>query len=207
MQELQSNPKWIEAQKKYKNDKEKLSQEQMKLYKELGINPFSSCLPTIIQFPIIIGLYQAVIRALSSTPIELLNFTRYVYSDFLDISSVFPLNSQFLWMDLGRPERLFIPFLNIGIPVLALVVLVTSYMQSKLMQPPSTGAGDQGAMMSNMMSIYMPFLMGYLALTLSSGLALYFLVSNVAGIIQYAMMGKLNWDNMKLFTKRAPIKK
>ena len=56
-------------------------------------------------------------------------------------------------------------------------------------------------MMSSMMTIYMPFLMGYLALTLASGLALYFFVSNVLSIVQYAIMGKLNWDN--LLPKRA----
>lgn len=72
MQALQSDKRWIEAQKKYKDDKEKLSQEQMKLYKELGINPFAACLPTIIQFPIIIGLYQSIMLGLASSPIELL---------------------------------------------------------------------------------------------------------------------------------------
>src|SRR3990172_759993 len=59
MQDLQKNEKWIKAQEKYKGDKEKLAQEQMALYKELGINPFASCLPTLIQLPIIFGLYQA----------------------------------------------------------------------------------------------------------------------------------------------------
>src|SRR5690242_7930643 len=58
MQNLQKDKRYLEIQKKYKDDREKLSQEQMKLYKEMGINPFGSCLPTLIQFPIIIGLYQ-----------------------------------------------------------------------------------------------------------------------------------------------------
>ena len=51
-------------------------------------------------------------------------------------------------------------------------------------------------MMTNMMNIYMPLLMGYLAYTLSSGLALYFVVSNLIGILQYAMLGKVNWKNL-----------
>ena len=72
MQDLQKDKRYIDMQKKYKGDKEKLAQEQMKLYKELGINPLSSCLPTIIQFPIIIGLYQSIIRSLASTPMQLL---------------------------------------------------------------------------------------------------------------------------------------
>lgn len=53
MQDLQKDKRYIEMQKKYKDDKEKLAAEQMKLYKELGISPFASCLPTLIQFPIL----------------------------------------------------------------------------------------------------------------------------------------------------------
>ena len=196
MQDLQKDKRWIEIQAKHKGDKEKLSQEQMKLYQELGINPLSSCLPTLIQFPIIIGLYQAVIQALASTPVELLKLTGHVYPWLLKVESLIPLNSQFLWMDLGSPERLNLPFLSFGIPVLAIVVTASTYIQSKLLTPPSSSPGDQTAMMSNMMTLYMPFLMGCLALTLASGLSLYFLVSNIIGIAQYAILGKVNWRNL-----------
>lgn len=206
MQELQNNKRWIDIQKKYKNDKEKLSQEQMKIYKELGINPFASCLPTLIQFPVIIGLYQSVIKSLAATPIELIELTRYIYPSLIDASGLIPLNSQFLWMNLGQPERLYLPFLSFGIPVLAIIVTGTSYLQSKLMKPPSTNPNDQSEMMGNMMTLYMPFLMGYLALTLSSGLALYFLVSNIVGILQYAALGRLNWNNLFPSRKSAEIK-
>lgn len=196
MQDLQKDKRWIDMQAKYKNDKEKLAQEQMKLYKELGINPLASCLPTVIQFPIIIGLYQSVIKSLASSPIELLALTRHINFSFLKVSELIPLNNQFLWMDLGQPERLNIPFLNFGIPILAIIVIATTYMQSKLMSTSPAGSNDQAAMMGNMMNIYMPLLMGWLALTLASGLALYFVASNVVGILQYAIMGKLNWKNL-----------
>ncbi|MDZ4159626.1 MAG: YidC/Oxa1 family membrane protein insertase [Anaerolineaceae bacterium] len=196
MQDMQKNKRWLDIQAKHKNEKERLAQEQMKLYKELGINPMASCLPTLLQFPIIIGLYQAVIQALASTPIELLSLARHAYPSLVNVAAIIPLNSQFLWMDLGQPERLFLPFLPVGIPILAIVVVASTYVQSKLMQPASSSSSDQGAMMGNMMNIYMPFLMGYLALTLASGLALYFLVSNLVGILQYALMGKVNWKNL-----------
>ena len=96
--------------------------------------------------------------------------------------------------------------------VLAIIVVVSTYIQSKIMTPPPTpGADNQAAMMSNMMNLYMPFLMGYLAYTLASGLALYFLVSNLAGIGQYALMGKVNWKNLlpsfNKQTQTAPVKK
>lgn len=196
MQQLQSDPEWKAIQEKYKNDREKLAEEQMKRYKELGINPFASCLPMLIQFPIIIGLYQTIIQAMANTPMDMLRLVRHVWPWLLDVHSVLPLNSQFLWIaDLGQPERLYLPFLNFGIPILAIIVMVTTYVQSKLLTPP-TNPGDQTAQMSNIMNLYMPFFMGYLALTLSSGLALYFVVSNVVGILQYAILGKANWKNL-----------
>jgi YidC/Oxa1 family membrane protein insertase len=208
MSQLQENKEWQEIQKKYKNDKEKLAQEQMRLYKELGINPLGACLPTLIQFPIILGLYQGVIRAMASTPMEMLGLSKLVIPGLLNVASVIPLNSQFLWMDLGEPERLVLPFLPFGIPVLAIVVMITTYLQSRLMQPATgTGSGnDQAAMMGKMMNLYMPFLMGYLALTLASGLALYFFVSNLVGVIQYAVLGKVNWRNLLPSRKAVNVK-
>lgn len=196
MQDLQNDKRYLEIQKKYKDDKERLAQAQMKLYQELGISPFSSCLPTLIQLPIIIGLYQSIIRSLANTPIELLNLTRQIYPGLLNVAELVPLNSRFLWMDLGQPERLFLPFLSFGIPVLAIVVVTVSFMQSKLMQPPASPGNEQAAMMGNMMTIYMPVLMGYMALSLASGLALYFTVSSVVAILEYAIMGRLKWKNL-----------
>ncbi len=202
MQELQKNPEWIKIQEKYKGDKEKLAQEQMRLYKELGINPFASCLPTLIQFPIIIGLYQAVIAALASTPVDILNLIRNIYPGFLKVESLIPLNSHFLWMDLGQPERLFIPGIPWGIPVLVVIVVITTYVQSKLIATPSANPKDQTSAMTNAMNLYMPIFMGYLAWTLASGLALYFVASNLIGIGQYALLGKVNWSNVIPWKKK-----
>ncbi|NLG97483.1 MAG: YidC/Oxa1 family membrane protein insertase [Chloroflexi bacterium] len=193
MQELQRNEKWLEIQKKYKDDKERLAQEQMKLYKELGINPFASCLPLLIQFPIIIGLYQAIIQGMSNTPMDMLKLSRHIYPGFLDPAQVIPLNNHFLWMNLGQPERLYV--FGIGIPVLAILVVITTFLQSRLITPPSN-PGDQTAQMTGMMNLYMPIFMGYLAFTLASGLSLYFVVSNVFGILQYALLGKANWKSL-----------
>jgi YidC/Oxa1 family membrane protein insertase len=192
MQNLQNDKEWQAIQKKYAKDREKLAQEQMRIYREKGINPFSSCLPTLIQFPIIIALYQSIIRALASTPLELLKLSRSI--SLPNVSELIPLNSKFLWMDLGRPEAVLI--FGVGIPTLAVVVAITTYIQAKLTMPTSATPGDQSAAMSNMMSIYMPLLLGYFALTFASGLSIYFITSNVLGIVQYAMQGKANWRNL-----------
>jgi YidC/Oxa1 family membrane protein insertase len=204
MQELQKDKEWLDIQKKYAKDREKLASEQMRIYKERGINPFASCLPTLIQFPIIIGLYQSITRALAATPLGLLQLAGGIYPAFLNAALLIPLNSKFLWMDLGRPEGIpfptgfSLPFLPYGFPTLAIIVAATTYLQTKLTLPPSGtgGTNDQSAAMNSMMSIYMPLLLGYFALNFASGLAVYFVTSNVLGIVQYASMGRVNWRNL-----------
>jgi YidC/Oxa1 family membrane protein insertase len=197
MQDMQKSKEYLAMQKKYKKDKQKLQQEQMKLYKEMGVNPLGSCLPTLIQFPVIIGLYQSIIRALAVTPKQMTALFYNIYP-FSDVAKLLPIDSTFLWMDLSQPERLYV--FGYGIPVLAIIVLITTFFQSKLITPPSQ-PGEQGAQMTQMMNLYMPLLMGYLALTFAAGLALYFVTSNVITILQYALMGKANWKNLNPFKK------
>ena len=199
MQTLQTDPRYKKIQEKYKDDKERLAQEQMKLYKELGINPMGSCLPTLIQFPLILGLWQSVGRAMAASPFELFRLQQSIYPGFIDQAVVLPLQNRFLWMNLGQPERLNV--FGIAIPFLTILVVASTYLQSKLIEPPSSG-NDQSAMMTKSMSIYMPLLMGFMAYSLASGLALYFFTSNVVGIVQYAILGRANWANVLPFIKQ-----
>src|SRR5258706_50096 len=193
MQELQTDKEWQDIQKKYAKDREKLAQEQMRIYKARGINPSASCLPTLIQFPTIIGLYQSISRAMAATPLTMLQLARTVYP-FLNIQNIIPLNSHFLWMDLGRPESIAI--FGFALPTLAVIVALTTYIQSKLTMPASTNPNDQTAAMSGMMSIYMPLMLGWFALNFASGISIYFITSNLLGIIQYAATGRANWRNL-----------
>jgi YidC/Oxa1 family membrane protein insertase len=195
MTEFQQSKQWQDIQKKYKGDKEKLAQEQMNLYKELGISPFASCLPSIIQIPLIFGLYQSIMRALAASPEQLLILTKAVspLMTFFHINtaSLVPLNSTFLWMNLGQPERVYL--FGFGIPFLAIIVAITTWIQSKVTMPASTNPGDQSAMMNKSMTMMMPLMLGYFALTFASGLSIYFVTGNLIGIAQYAMLGKVNW--------------
>lgn len=206
MMRLQQDPRWKEIQEKYKHDRERLAQEQMKLYRELGVNPFGSCLPLLLQLPIIFGLYQAIMLALGNTPAQLLELVRHLYPA-LQAQRLLPIDSRFLWMDLAQPERLTLPFLPVGIPVLAILVGLTTYLQSKLMAqatkpktPPAKDRSrkkaakqqpDQMEAMTRMMNIYMPLFLGYITMTFPAGLGLYFLVSNVVTIFQYILLGKI----------------
>jgi YidC/Oxa1 family membrane protein insertase len=123
----------------------------------------------------------------------MLQLARTAYP-FLNIESIIPLNSRFLWMDLSRPES--IPVFGFALPTLAIIVALTTYVQSKLTMPPTANPGDQSAMMGNMMSIYMPLLLGWFALTFASGISVYFIISNLLGIVQYAATGRANWRNL-----------
>lgn len=195
MQALQNDKEWLEIQKKYAKDREKLAQEQMRLYRDRGINPFGSCLPTLIQFPILFALIPAITYAIGSTPLSLLKLSRLIYP-FQDVTALVPLNSKFLWMDLGLPERTIV--LGFAIPVLALIVAFTTYIQTKLTMPatPSAGSNDQAAATGRMMAIYMPVMLFLFSINYASGLAVYFITSNILAIVQYAMMGKVNWRNL-----------
>lgn len=205
MQELQGSKKWQDLQKKYKDDKQKLQEEQLKLYREIGFNPVSGCLPTLIQFPIIIGLYQAIIKVMASTPMSILDLSGRLYG-FVS-SSLIPVNDRFLWMEhLGQPERLKLPFLTglpiigDGLPVLAIIVIITSWLSTRTMSSASTEG--QGAQMAQMMGIYMPLLMGWLAYTYASGLALYFVVSNILGIVQNMVLRGIHIRELIPFRNR-----
>jgi len=209
MQKLTQSDEWKAMQEKYKKDQEKLSQETMRLYKENGINPFASCLPSLIQLPIMIGFYQSIVRAIGATPMQLLSVVRSIYPGMENIthaaslSALIPIHSQFLWMDLGQPERVFLgAFLAalgipaVGIPVLAIIVGLTTYLQTKLTMPASSGPNDQSAQMTQTMSIMMPLMLFMFTLNYASGLAVYLITSNLIGVLQYAALGKVNWSSL-----------
>ena len=205
MQEINQSKEWQEIQKKYKGDREKLSAEQMKLYQQLGYNPMSGCLPTLIQFPVIIGLYQSITHAMAASPMQLLPLTNSIYPFLsetfarMHISFLIPINQYFLGMNLGQPY--WTPLFNTGIeiPILAIIVALTTYVQSKLTVMPS--ADPQSSQMNNMMTLYMPIFLGYITLNYASGLAIYFITTNLVGIAQYARLGKVNWRNVFPFIR------
>lgn len=170
----QLRPKLEEIQKKYKDDRAKLTEEQMKLYQEMGINPVGGCLTLIIQLPLMIGLYQAIIRVLAATPLQLLQLPDDIYRWIPGLSALIPLKSQFLWLDLALPDPYYI------LPVL---VVASAWYYQKLITPPA--ADPQSEAMSKQMMIMMPLMSGFFAATYASGLAIYFLISNLVGIAQF----------------------
>ena len=184
----QLQPKLQEVQKKFK-DPQRRQQETMKLYKEQKVSPMGCLGPTLIQFPIWIALYQAVIQVLAVTPEGLLSVSKHLYPWSL-IHESLPLNNSFLWMDMGRPD----PF-----PVMAILTGATMWIQQKMTTFPSADPRQQS--MSNMMLWLMPMMFALWTFMFPSGLALYWVVSNVVGIaMQYRISG---WGSLTVPWRRA----
>ncbi len=177
MQALQRSKEWQEIQKKYKGDREKLAQEQMRMYREYGVNPAGGCLPTLIQFPVLIGLYQSITRVLAVSPLQLVDLAPRVFLPGL--AALVPLNDSFLWLNLGRPDPIYL---------LPILVVATTWAQQKLLTPPNPD--PQSASMNQSMQIMMPLMFGLFALSFSSALSIYFVVSNVVGVAQYGIINK-----------------
>jgi YidC/Oxa1 family membrane protein insertase len=155
-------PLMKEIREKHKNDKKKMNEEVMGLYRTYKINPLGGCLPMVVQLPVFFALYRKLYQA-----IELR------HAPF------------FLWIDdLSAPDRLFhfsfsIPFMEppYGIPVLTIIMGATMLLQQK-MSPPM-GDPTQAKMM-----MFMPLIFTVIFINFSSGLVLYWLVNNILSISQ-----------------------
>lgn len=142
-------PLIAKLQEKYKNDKDKLNQEIMKVYQENKVNPLGCGLPIIISFVILVPMY---------------NLLR-VYPEFKGV--------PFMWLpDLSRPDPTFI------LPVLT---GITMYISSITATPPGAA---QNTAQNKSMSIFMSIFFAWMTINFPSGLAVYWIVSNIFQIVQ-----------------------
>ena len=180
MSELQ--PKVKALQEKHKNDRSKLSQETMKLYKENGMNPFGCLGPMLVQMPIWIGLYQAIIQTLPSQPERLIGLSEKLYSWLPLVNEAVPLNSGFLWLNLAQGPAEQKDF------ILPALVGLSMWAVQKMSMVPS--ADPRQAQTNTMMLWMMPLMLTFFSFQLPSGLALYWIASNFIQMgIQYFVTG------------------
>ncbi len=173
MQAMQ--PELDKLKKKHGNDRQKIQEAQLRLYKEHGINPVASmtgCLPMFIQLPIIWAFYQSISRAMANQPGQMLALTRYL-SAVPGFMALVPLPSTWLGLDLARPNMLILPIL----------VAASTWLQQKLTTPASQPTGNaQSAQMQQSMTVTMPLMFGFFAMQMPAGLSIYFIVSNLTGM-------------------------
>ena len=187
MQELQ--PKLQAIQKKYpKKDaqnRQKMQQETMAQYREAGVNPIGCLGPLIIQMPIWIGLYRAIINTSPSTPEGFVDLSKYFYSWNASVSKI-PFNSDFIGIDLVD----FVQYAPTPWQfVLPIIVGASMYLQQKFSMSPNTDPRQQQT--QQMMLWMMPIMFAIFTWQFPAGLAVYILFSNLIGIlIQYYIGGK-----------------
>lgn len=179
LQELQ--PKLDELKEEHGDNKEALAQAMMNLYREHKVNPLSSCLPLLIQFPFIIAVYQVFRTGLESSTFELL----YPF-----VSQPESLNIMFLgFMDLSKPAL-----------ILAVLAAIGQFFQTRMLlrkQPPKKlrkkeGAKDENMMaaMNKNMSFIMPAITLVIGMSLPAGLTLYWFITTFATILQQHLIYK-----------------
>lgn len=191
---------------KYKDDREKQMQAQQELWQREGINPFGGCLPMLLQLPLFIALYSAINFAVAATPFELVDLSSRLLIPGLQ--SLIPLQNTFLGMNITLPPSP--PNNPIYAYALPALVAFTTYLQFKMSMGSrpksanSSGQPDQAAQMQQSMSMMMPIMYGWISLSFSVGLSIYFLVGNLVGIFQYIPAVKNFLDN--LFLRNRPAK-
>ena len=169
-------PRQQEINRRYKDPKRR-QQEIMKLYREAGVNPLGCFSSFFLQIPILIALYRTLILAVGEAPETLISLSGRLY-DWSYLRSGLPLPADFLWLHLGRPD----PF------ILPLLVAISTFVLQKMSTLPSTDERQRAQ--ASMMNFMMPLIFGWITLTLPSGLGLYYVLSNVIGIVmQYAYVG------------------
>lgn len=154
MQDLQ--PKLQELKDKYKGDPKRLNEETMKMYRQEAFNPFSGCLPLLLQMPVFMALYQIM------------------------KTTIILRNQSFLWIpDLSRPEATIpfsLPFTSApGIGILPLLMGVMMFFQQKM-----TNTNPQ----QKSLTYIMPIFMTYIFLGFPAAIVLYWASYNLFGLGQ-----------------------
>lgn len=176
LQLLQPEMNRIKAEIK---DQQAQGKAMMELYKKEGVSPFGSCLPLLIQLPIIFVLYRVFQAGLNT-------------SGFVHLYSFVPhpdtINTLFFGLDLAKPELWFLPIL----------AGVTQFILSKMMMPTTPqkdpakkdGAPDPMQMMNKQMVYIFPIVTIFIARSLPAALAVYWVITTIFGIVQQVYVNR-----------------
>lgn len=213
---VELKPHLQDLRKKHAADKQALAAAQMALYKEHGVNPAGGCLPALIQIPIFIALYQAIINIVPGAGGSIERLNSLLYFSWMKLAqnpdpSLFGINLG------AKPSE----FLGQGVWLLSVPILTAAltFIQSKMMVPeeikkyPSDspkevkekeGMEDTMAQMQSQMMYLMPVMIGYFAFSFPIGLAIYWNTYTMLGILQqYTISG---WGGMSSWVKRLTLR-
>jgi len=169
MQILQ--PKIKALQERYKGQPEKAQQAIMNLYKEAGANPFSGCLPLIVQMPVLFALFSALQAFFNPTYLQKSNLH---LPPGVDLS-----HAGFLWIpNLGKPD----PYI-----ILPILTVIVTFLQQYITSITTSGKVDPT---QRTMLIVMPIFIGWMAYTFPAGLALYWVVFTLVSTIEMFVISR-----------------
>ena len=206
MRQLQ--PKLQQLTKKYGGDKQKLAQEQMKLYKSVGVNPMSGCLPQILQIAVLILFYSSFQKLISFSTggIGVDELNKFLF-DGLKVTEGFKMNTNFLGTDLAVTPSSVISSGVIVNMILPLVLLVGSgalqFWGAKLTMPDIKGSDetaytkatpekgdDMQAALRNQSLYMMPLMTIFIGFKFSVGILLYWFINSAMVVVQQMLVGK-----------------
>ena len=186
MQELA--PQLEEIKKKY-SDPKRRSEEQMKMYREAGVNPIGCLGPQLIQMPVFIALYQVIRITVGATPEAVVDLEHRLY-DFDLVRNAIPLNTDFRFLD---------PAQN-GNFVLVFIVFAGMWLQQRISTSrTSSASGSQQAQMTKTMQWMMPVMFAWFVIVVPAGLGLYWTATTIIGIVLHWTFlgpGDFTWGSL-----------
>lgn len=193
-------PEIERLKKKYSGDKQGFAKAQMELYRQKGVNPAAGCLPMIVQFVILIALYQAFIQVLRPNGVEVITKLNELLYPIMRLSPETQINLHFLYLDLVKPD--IIKVASLPLPGIFLILAaLAQFLSSKMMYPVSRvvqeearqtkeKTDDMVAMMQKQMLYFFPLMTIFIGYAFPSGLVLYwFIFSAFQFGQQYFMTG------------------
>ena len=183
-------PEIDKIKKRNKNNPQALQKAMTELYKEKEISPFSSCLPTLLQFPILIGLYWVFVKFKDPAFIQVADTSKSFIAQLYPWVKSFPTVKSVIVAD-GSLHTSFLGIVNLAKPniILAIIAGAVQFLQTKLMTP-NTAQDPTQKMMANMVYIF-PLVTVLISLSLPAALPLYWTASTgIAAYQQWLIMNK-----------------
>jgi len=208
-------PELEKLKKKFKDDKQKLVQAQMELYKQAGVNPGAGCLPQIIQFIILIALFQAFSQVLKADGVSVIEKLNQILYPSLRLPVSVHLNLNFLWLNLAKPDLLLLPSIPPLPGIFLFLSAVFQFLSAKMMAPATKpaaqtvksdkkeGSEDFSSAMQSQMTYMFPLMTLLIGYSFPSGLVLYWLIFSVVSLAQQYLTA--GWGGLEPYFKKIKV--
>lgn len=196
---------------KFGSDKLKFSQAQAELYKQNKINPSAGCLPYILQFIVLIALFNVFTTVLSGNGETITKLNQHLYQP-LKFSADAVLNTKFLYLDISKPDVFKINGIGFSLPGLFLILsalaqflsvkITTPYIEAekKVALKTKDDADDMQVAMQQSMTYTMPLMTLFFGMKFPSGLALYWLIFSLVNVFQQVKSS--GWGSLTPFIRK-----